>query len=261
VLLPLSGDDPVLSSRAFRPVVDQSDAIGAFSGVEYKRIAGLLPSGSPSGLHRIRIALPVNRLAATAGMAGVSAFGKYVLIISAFDDDPASGRCPPHDYLRQVFGDVAIAEVRRHGWVVTGPGRRFDITWAPTRMNVWRLMARAAVTVDLRSPGPIGRETIESLRFATPVVVPDASVSAEHAADSNGGLWYRNQGEMADCVRTLLDDETLAARLGDGGERWAERNHGDTDAFVADAIRLVLGPPAETFVGAADADAGVRVSV
>jgi hypothetical protein len=246
VLLPLSGNDPILSSAAFRPVLDQSDAVGVFSRLELDRISARLPAGSSTVAQRLSIALPVNRFAAAAGMAGVSAFGKYVLVISAFDDDPATGRCPPHDYLRQVFGDVAIAEVRRHGWVVTGPGKRFDITWSPTRMNLWRLMARAAVTVDLRSPGPIGRETLESLRFGTPVVVPDASVAAEHAAESNGGLWYRNQGEMADCVRILLENDAMRARLGSNGEAWAERHHGDTDSFVAEAIRLVLGHPGET---------------
>jgi hypothetical protein len=246
VLLPLSGNDPILSSAALRPVLDQSNAVGVFSRLELERVVARLPAGSSTVAQQLSIALPVNRFAAAAGMAGVSAFGKYVLVISAFDDDPATGRCPPHDYLRQVFGDVAIAEVRRHGWVVTGPGKRFDITWSPTRMNLWRLMARAAVTVDLRSPGPIGREAIESLRFGTPVVVPDASVAAEHAEESNGGLWYRNQGEMADCVRTLLEDDAMRARLGAEGEAWAERRHGDNDSFVAEAIRLVLGHPGET---------------
>ncbi len=246
VLLPLSGDDPLLSSPAFAPLVDQSNAVGVFSQVELDRVAASAGEGSSSRLHRLHIALPVNRLAATAGMVGMSAFGTYVLVISAFADDPASGRCPPHDYLRHVVGDVAIAEVRRHRWLVTGPGRRFEMTWAPTRMNLWRLMARAAMTVDVRSPGPLGRETIESLRFGTPVVVPDSSVSAEHAASSNGGLWYRSRGEMADCMRRLLEDDGLRTRLGASGEAWAEHTHGDTEAFVAEVIRLVLGPPSET---------------
>jgi len=245
VLLPLSGDDPALSSPAFGPVADVVESIGAFSDVEFRRIAGTLGADSTAKLRRMHIAFPVNRLAATASMAGVGSFGPNVLVISAFDEDPAIGRCPPHDYLRQVFGDISIAEVRRHRWVVTGGGRRFDMTWTATRMNMWRLMARAAVTIDLRPPGPIGREAIESLRFGTPVVVPEGSVAAEHAARSNGGLWYRNQGEMADCVRTLLDDDDLRARLGANGQEWAERFHGDTQTFVEDTIRLVIGSASE----------------
>jgi hypothetical protein len=246
VVLPLCGDDPVLSSMAFQAVLGPMDAIGAFSGAESDRIARLLGDDADSKLCRLRIALPVNRLAAGAVMAGLSPFGKYVLVISGFDDDPAGGRCPSHEFLRNVFGQLSIAEVRRAGWVVTaGIGRRFDMTWAPTRMNLWRLMAGAEVTVDVRSQGPIGRETIESLLFGTPVVVPDGSVAAEHAKESNGGLWYRDAGEMTDCVRALLDDDVLRSQFGSGGEEWAERNHGDTDGFVETATRLVLGPPPE----------------
>ena len=246
VLLPLCGDDAVLSSSAFGAALTPVDAIGAFSGSEFDRIARLLDGEAISHLHRLEIALPVNRLAAGAGMAGLRPFGRYVLVISGFDDDWSSGRCPPHEYLRHVLGHVSIAEVRRPGWVVTAAeGARFDIPWAATRMNLWRLMAGAAVTVDVRSPGPIGREAIESLCFGTPVVVPDDSVSAEHAQQSNGGLWYRNAGEMVDCVRALLDDESLRAGLGANGAQWAEQRHGDTESFVEAAICLALGTPAE----------------
>jgi len=246
VLLPLCGDDAVLSSSAFRAALTPVDAIGAFSGSEFDRIARLLDGEAISLLHRLEIALPVNRLAAGAGMAGLRPFGRYVLVISGFDDDWSSGRCPPHEYLRHFLGHVSIAEVRRPGWVVTAvEGARFDIPWAATRMNLWRLMAGAAVTVDVRSPGPIGREAIESLCFGTPVVVPDDSVSAEHAKQSNGGLWYRNAGEMVDCVRALLDDEPLRAGLGANGAQWAEQRHGDTESLVEAAICLALGTPAE----------------
>lgn len=245
VLLPLSGDDPALSSPAFLPVADLVDSIGAFSDLEYGRIAAALPGDAAAKLCRMNIAFPVNHLAATASMAGVSSFGRYVLVISGFDEDPASGQCPAHDYLRQVIGDVAVAEVKRGRWLVTGGGRRYDMSWVATRMNMWRLMARAAVTIDVRPPGPVGREAIESLRFATPVVVPDSSVAAEHAARSNGGLWYRSQGEMIDCIRTLLDNPRLRDRMGQSGHEWAERYHGDTDAFVEDTIRLVIGSAGE----------------
>jgi hypothetical protein len=242
IVLPLSGDDQLLSSAPFRPLAYVADAIGAFSGREYDRIAGILPDTDVPKLHRVEIALPVNRLAAAAGMAGVASFGRYVLVISSFDEDAASAVSPPHEYLRQLVGDVAIAEVRRGGWVVTAPEKRFDITWAPSRMNLWRLMARAAVTVDLRPQGPIGRDAIESLRFGTPVVVPDGSVAAEHAASSNGGLWYRNHGELVASLRTLLDDEEMRVGFGASGQSWAEHHHGDTDTFVEQVLTLVLGP-------------------
>jgi len=250
VLLPLCGDDPVLSSSAFRVAVAPADAIGAFSHLEFDRIAGLLSGDAVPALQRIEIALPVNHEAAAAGVAGLEEFGRYVLVISAFDDDRASDQRLTSDYLHHVLGSVSVAEVGGAGWVVTsGGGRRFDLPWAPTRINLWRLMARAEVTVDVRPAGPIGRETIESLRLGTPVVVAADSVSAEHAKASNGGLWYRNRGEMVDCVRELVDDEALRTRLGASGEQWAVQHHGDTESFVEATLHLVLGGPSVRSVG------------
>ncbi len=105
-------------------------------------------------------------------------------------------------------------------------------------------MARAEAMVDIRPQGPLGRDAIETLRFGTPVVVPDGSVAAEHAAASNGGLWYRNHGEMMACLSTLLNNPELSEGLGASGQSWAEHYHGDTDTFVEAAIGLVLGDSA-----------------
>ena len=136
---------------------------------------------------------------------------------------------------------MAIAEVGAESWVVTGGADRFEISWTPSRMILWRLMAGAEVMLDLRSQGPVGREAIESLCFGTPIVVPERSAAAEHAAQSNGGLWYRAPGEMTDCVATLLSRTALRDTLGDNGREWAERWHSDTPAFVDATRRLVLG--------------------
>lgn len=240
VVLPLCGDDPALASSGFKQVAGLAHAIGAVSRSERDVISSTLGADCEPRLSLLDIAFPVNSLAAKASMAGVGTFGRYVLVISAFDEDPAIAQCPPHDYLRLTFGDVAIAEVRRASWLVTGEGRRFDIPWRPSRMDLWRLMSRAELTVDLRPPGPLGREAVESLRFGTPVVVPAGSVAAEKAALSNGGLWYRNQAEMISCVRRLLDDGPLRAALGASGRDWAAATHGDTDTFVEQVLAVVL---------------------
>lgn len=240
VVLPLLGTDIALASPALRPFGQIADAVGAFSDAEL----GLLREsiGSAAEVQRLHLALPVNRAAASGGLAGTLSFGRYLLVLSGWpDDDPGTGVCPPHDYLREVLGDVSIAEVRHGGWLVSERGRRFHVAWAPSRMNLWRLMAHAAVTLDVRPPGPIGRETIESFTFATPVVVPAGSVAAEHAAAANGGLWYATPGEMLDQVGHLLDDDDLRLGLGRSGQDWAALHHGDTEAFVGEALRLVLG--------------------
>ncbi|MGH9292591.1 MAG: glycosyltransferase [Acidimicrobiales bacterium] len=218
------------------------DAIVAFSEAERALLDELLDPSSPACVRRLRIDLPVNRAAASAGLAGMTSFGRFVLVISAFpDDDPGTGTCPPHEYLRQVLGGISIAEACRHRWLVTGGDREHRVVWAPNRMNLWRLMARAEVTLDVRPPGPIGREAIESLRFGTPVVVPAGGAAAEAAAEAGGGLWYRDTGEMVDAVRRLIEDAAMREAMGTAGRAWSERWHGDGGAFVGEVLELALG--------------------
>ncbi|MGH9296969.1 MAG: glycosyltransferase [Acidimicrobiales bacterium] len=239
VVLPLLGTSPILSSPALGRFTEIADAIGSFSDHERRLLEG--HHVKQGCLRRLHVALPVNREAVRGGLAGTASFGQYVLFISGWPTDEAlAGQCPPHEYVRAAVGDVSIAEVRHGGWVVSEKGRRFDVLWTPSRMNLWRLMARAVATVDVRPPGPIGREAIESLMFGTPVVVPSGSVAAEHAAASNGGLWYGSPGEMLDQVRYILDHEDARDALGRSGRLWAEEHHGDTESFVEEATRLIL---------------------
>jgi len=242
VLLPLCGDDPVLSSESLRPLLTRADAIGVFSAAEHRRVAEALSiSATEDRVQHLRVAFPVNRLAAATAMAGMAPFGRYLLVLSGLPGDPVRRTTPPHDFLREVLGDVAIAEVGAESWVVTGGTDRFEISWTPSRMILWRLMAGAEVMLDVRSQGPVAREAIESLCFGTPIVVPERSVAAEHAAQSNGGLWYLAPGEMTDCIATLLSRRALRDALGANGKEWAERWHSDTPAFVDATRRLVLG--------------------
>lgn len=242
VVLPLGGRTELLGSHALRPLVAPAEAVVAVSETERSRLAPLLPAGREERLRLVRPVYPVNRGAAAAGMAGMASFDRYLLVLSGFPpDDPSSGRCPAHDYLRQVLGPISVAEVRHGRWLVTDAERHHDVIWSPNRMNLWRLMARGAVTLDVRPPGPVGRETIESLLFATPVVVPAGSVAAEHAEASNGGLWYRDPGEMLGAVKALLEDGSLRDTMGSQGRRWAERRHGDMATFAEEAALAVIG--------------------
>jgi hypothetical protein len=240
VVLPLVGNDPLLAASVFRPLLGLADGIGTFSDTETH--LAHLHAAEPSRVRRLRLSLPVNKPAAASGLAGVASFGSYVLVVSGFpEDDPEIGRCPPHEFLTRVLGGVSVAEMRHGRWLVSEAGRHFDVVFSPTRMNAWRLMARAIATIDVRPGGPIGREAIESLLLGTPVVVPEGTVAAEHAAASNGGLWYRTAGEMVDAARELVTNEPLRTALGTAGREWAERNHNDMDGFVEDAQALVLG--------------------
>lgn len=242
VALPLLGADPLLASRELAPLAETTAAIGAFSLAEHtllERSAGARRDGLVHDLHP---AFPVNEGAAHSGMAGMASFGRYLLVISGFPDDGSpAGTAPAHDLVRSAVGDLSVAEVRPGRWLVTDGARRFDVVWTPSRMNLWRLMAQAVATVDVRPPGPIGREVIESLRFGTPVIVPEGTVAAEHARRSGGGLWYAQPGELLDAARYFVEHELERDRFGASGRAWAVREHGDGDRFAAEVRRLVFG--------------------
>lgn len=241
VALPLLGTDQLLSSAALAPLAGAVDAVGTFSDAEHILSAKSIGNERPEILHRLAASFPVNRPGAEAGMAGMATFGRYVLMISGWPDDEHEGNhAPQHEYLRAAVGDVSVAEVRRGRWLVTERGRRYDVPWVASRMNLWRLMARAVVTLDVRPGGPIGREAVESMLFATPVVVPAGSVAAEYAKAANGGLWYASTTEMVDQVRYLLERNEERQRFARAAQEWAEREHTDTGRMVTDVTRLVF---------------------
>jgi glycosyltransferase involved in cell wall biosynthesis len=102
-------------------------------------------------------------------------------------------------------------------------------------------LSHAEVCLDLRPQGIVGRETLESLLLGTPVVVPDHTVAAEHAERSNGGLWYRDYGELFDQAKAIVDDASLRDRLSLKGCAWATEVHGDHGRFCEQAARFALG--------------------
>jgi hypothetical protein len=144
---------------------------------------------------------------------------------------PRFERAVTHELLRSVLGDIAIAEVDGAKWRVTDFINTAQLPVNPTRVNLWRLMAHAQFTVDLRPPGPFGREALESMLFSSPPIVEAA----------NGGLWYRTPGEVLDLASTLIDDNGLLSRLRSDGLHYSVSHHEDMAAFVARTNAMVLG--------------------
>jgi len=239
VALPLLGTDERLASDAMATLAEVADAIGAVSPAEERLLRESAGRRDPTLVKRLHVAFPVNGQASHSRLAGIASFGRYLLVISGWPEgDPSAVAGMPHDYLRSVLGPVSVAEVRKGRWLVSEEGRHFEVPWAPSRMNLWRLMAGAVATVDLRRQGPVGREAVESLAFGTPVVVPAGSVAAELAAASNGGLWYEAPGELLDQAGWLLAHEAERLAMGRAGRELVVREHGDTDRFVHECEEL-----------------------
>ncbi len=246
VLLPFTADATVLRSAAVARLLARSDAVGTAHSGEQCALLETVEEGASGHIRPLGLGVGVNRSAAANRLFGVRFFGAYVLTIRSFPPGGARWeRSVTHEVLRSTVGDVSIAEVDGETWRIGDRENTLELPVSPSRVNLWRLMAHAIATVDLRPPGPVGREAIESLLLGTPVVVPEGSAAQEHAADANGGLWYRHDGELIDAVR-VLTDRRLRDRLAVQGKSWAEHHHGDMDDFVERTASLVLGSLAGT---------------
>ena len=196
--------------------------------------------------HDVGFFVSVNPTARTAPLGGIGCTD-YVLVLGGNAPaptlatpahDPARlpaaarwliARFPRRFVLTVVDGGVTVWRDRSpHGWFAVG-----------TRMDLWRLMAFAHVTVD-PLPGPVvARECIESLLFGTPVVVPATGPARSHAAA--GGATYRNVAALLDAVDGVSDPARRAA-LSSSGLAYATDRYGSPRRLV-DAIGTVFGLP------------------
>ena len=109
-------------------------------------------------------------------------------------------------------------------------------------MDLWRLMAWARCTVDLRPDRLLGLRTIESMLLSTPVVVPQGGRAHRHVASSDGGLWFADAAELVGCVDALVEDDDAGPRLGEQGRRYASEAYGSPSRFV-DRVTEATGLP------------------
>jgi hypothetical protein len=126
-------------------------------------------------------------------------------------------------------------------WRSRSPLRSFRVH---SRMDLWRLLAHAQATVDLR-PGPLyARECVESLRYGVPVVGPESSPVGALAAQG-AALSFTGTIGLLDAVESLAD-APRRTRLAEAGLDAARRWYGDPAAFLqrlAAALTLDADPP------------------
>jgi glycosyltransferase involved in cell wall biosynthesis len=91
-----------------------------------------------------------------------------------------------------------------------------------------RLQAMEAATVVV-CPSPyesLSLLALEALSVGTPVLVNARSaVLVEHAARSNGGLWYADRDEFVEALKLLIADEPLRRALGRNGREYVRRGY------------------------------------
>ena len=164
-------------------------------------------------------------------------FTKYHLVLSGrttSDDEPPAEvawltAAFPEDNVVLVEQGVASA------WRARALRGRTSVD---TRMDLWRLLAHAAVCVDL-APGPlVARECVEALRLGAPVVVPTGSGPAEVHARSGGGRSFGDAGELVAAVGDLRNASKWH-EVSERGRRYADTNYGDPELTEVSLIRAL----------------------
>lgn len=237
--LPLAGPARLLSSRRFGRLLGTCQQVICFTGQEQELVAGGLGPSSTTEVLCVTLDLPASAEAERRDLAGVTTDGEYLALLTSWGGEP-SFEPTDHTAWRAAFGAVGLAELAAERWLVSAPTRSHEVPFPPTRFDAWRIMAGALATVDLRQPGPIGRECLESLSFGTPVVVPAGSAAASHVAASGGGLTYGDAGELVRAVRRLVSEPSLRAELSQKGRSWTAGRQTDPRRAAAELHRLVL---------------------
>ena len=239
VLLPLAADEVTLGIPAVTEVLRSADRVLATTSFE---VDVLRRRGFGAGDDRLRALGFVVRVNEMAHRAPAYGFDGRPTLIVARDWSTADPLGPLLGWCDRLRDDFAPRLAVR----LVGPGtqrlpRRLRAEFAGARTDVWRWMAHALALLDPEPQRLLGREVLESLLFATPVIVPaDGGATRSHAEAGNGGLWYRGYPELRECVDALMDGGT-GATLGEQGRAYVSETYGDTKRFIGEVNDAVLG--------------------
>jgi len=215
------------------------------------------PSTAHVGCH-----VPAHALAAAARHVGMG-FTDYVLVLSDRGPRAAMG----DERVTPLAAWVAARFARRHVVVIENAVASVwrarslrGLIEVNTRMDLWRIMAHARMTVDLAPGTLLARECVESLRYAVPIVVP-AGTAAARLAHQGGGLSFTDPAELLDCI-SAMDDQRVRDDLGQAGRATADSWYGTVERFIArlrSGIENILAkPPVRRASGYADGLPGSR---
>jgi len=236
VLLALAGGDGHLSFPHFDPVVERAGPVLAVTETERRSVADRI--GSDADVHRIGAPLAANASVCGEPNPWVGDTD-YVLVLTDRGSEDSHVQNELARLIRMRFSDRPVGITHRDGFVAWHEGRAHSGWPVERSSDLARLMAFAAVTVDLRQPELYGRSAVESLLYGTPIVVADDSRSREHAQRGRGGLWFADPAELLWCIDSLLDEATNDV-VGAQGRTYAEDEYGSTDRFI-DRVTAACG--------------------
>ena len=191
-----------------------------------------------TGDRSVGVYVPVNPMAERHRHHGFG-FTGYQLVLSgrsvAEDEPPAEVA-----WLSAAFPDehiVLVEQAVASAW--RGRALRGRVS-VDTRMDLWRLLAHAAVCVDLRPGSLVARECIEALRLGTPVIALAGGTPVAALAAAGAAAPYGDAGELVEAVDALRDAPTCQA-ASERGRRHADAQHGDPARSVEWLRQLLDG--------------------
>ncbi len=142
--------------------------------------------------------------------------------------DPGKGCEELLDYFGAYVGDGGEATLALMGAKLMSLPEEPYVRFAGLLSDRERLEALEAATVVI-CPSPyesLSLLALEALAVGTPVLVNARSaVLVEHCVRSNGGLYYADGDEFAECLTLLVRDTRLRTALGQNGRDYIRRNY------------------------------------
>jgi len=227
-LLPLAMDLTSMHLPIFGPVFERSSSALVFTESERQSTASLM---APERVHFVGLPLAVNPSVIGEPEPHAGGDREYLLVVLGKALWPP-GTSPWIDLLRARFPGRKLVVSAADLLVVYEAGKKPNESQGKERASdLMRLMAWGHVTIDLRPGSLFAMRSLQSLMYATPIVVPRESRAKEHAEAGSAGLWFDGPGELLSCVDAILDRRVRGV-LAEQGSRYVRDRYGSTESFI-----------------------------
>ncbi|MHB8329883.1 MAG: glycosyltransferase [Acidimicrobiales bacterium] len=236
ILVPLVTDARTLALAHFAPIFERAHAVLVFTDTEQGAVAGRYPTVP---VHRVGVPLAANPSVQREPNTHLGE-REYALVVTGGRGDDSSWAAALTRVLGVRFPQRHVAVSALDRLAVFHDGEIVETAAVERGTDLLRLVAWARMMVDLRPGTLFARRCVESLHYATPIVVPESSRAREHAESGAGGLWFEGPSDLTGCVEALFDSDTADA-LGQQGKAYAELHYGTTESFMT-RLAAVVGP-------------------
>ena len=239
ILVPTAHDEPAIRLEMYRDVFSQPGAIAYNTGVErgFLRQRFEIPAAAQEivgcGVDLPPHLSPSNDDGVPSAKHGAvfrrrhRLFDPFVLYGGRID--PGKGCEELIEYFSTYADQCGDATLALMGVkLMPIPDEPF-IRFAGMLPEIERLEALEAATVVV-VPSPyesLSLLALEAFAVGTPILANARSdVVADHCQRSNAGLYYANRDEFVECLKLLMRDADLRARMGRLGRTYVESNYG-----------------------------------